>query len=67
MCQPGQFPYLVFVKEFRAFTGDGHGLPEQLIVLAGEAIEFGRLHKINPSARWSISEMESQDHGKVWS
>jgi hypothetical protein len=50
MCQPGQFPYLVFVEEFRAFPGDGHGLPEQLIVLAREAIEFGRIHKINPSA-----------------
>jgi hypothetical protein len=51
MCQPGHFPYLVFVKEVRAFPSDGHALPEQLIVLAREAIEFGRIHKINPSAR----------------
>jgi hypothetical protein len=43
-CQQGECLYLVLMEIFRTFSGHSHASPKQLVVLVGEAIEFGRIH-----------------------
>ena len=44
-CQPGECLYLVLMEKFGTFSCHRYGLSKQLVVLVGEAIEFGRIHE----------------------